>query len=96
MALSMLKSFWQSVRVRIVNKGVVTISPGEFLNDEMSIKILVSFSHLCSDPKMVIRHEWWGLHVAGVGQDEGADVRENDDWTGAEDKEAPPELPVAI
>ena len=43
---------------------------------------------------MVILYKWRGLHVAGVREDECADMGEGDHRTGSKDKKILPEFPI--
>lgn len=51
-------------------------------------------SNLCPDPEVVVLYKWRRLQVAGLRENEGADVGENDHRTGGKDKQILPEFPI--
>ena len=93
----MFKSIWQGVCVSVVDQGVISISPGEFLNTLQNLFKKVfdsSNSNLCPNPEMVVLYKWRRLHVAGLRENEGAHMGESDHRTGGKYKQILPEFPI--
>ena len=97
LVVPVLEAVWERVGVRVVDQGVVAVTPGELLGPRIiptCITCPVSrvTCHACHAPdaEVVVLHEGRGVHLIGVGEDEGGDVGQRDGGARHHEEGSPP------
>jgi len=79
--VAVLEAVRETVDVRVVDEGVVAISPGELLGP---------------DAEVIIGDKWRRLVLGGVGEDERGDVGQHDGGARHHEEGSSPSLPVSV
>ena len=102
--LPVLEPVWERVGVRVVDQGVVAVTPGELLGPGIIptcvtchdshvsgvVMIVTLVTCYAPDTEVVVLHEGRGVHLIGVGEDEGGDVGQRDGGARHHEEGSPP------